>query len=165
MVRMIDLIKNLKDTTADGEKKKKAPAAPAESRTRETPISSPGGEKGISFPRPGGSSLASPPPPSGQGSALQGKVDESGSIRTPRKLEAKTKNCPYLGNKKNRKNAKDYPVPTNVCYAQASKQKSLLRTVTLPHSTINAQRQREFCLSSYNRCPIYQTKEQETPSN
>ncbi|MDA1000887.1 MAG: hypothetical protein O2807_10305 [bacterium] len=161
MVRMIDLIKSSKNAVAGNDKDKKP--ASAESRGRETPFAPPGGEEEkLSFPRMRETSLASPPPSTGQGALLQGNVDESGSIRTPRKLEAKTKNCPYLGTKKDRKNAKDYPVPTNVCYAQASKQKTLLRTTTLPYTTVNAQRQREFCLSSYNRCPVYQGKEKET---
>ncbi|MEE9273861.1 MAG: hypothetical protein V3V62_00955 [bacterium] len=91
--------------------------------------------------------------------SLQGPGD---SLRTPNKLDAASRHCPYLGGKKDPKQAKDLPSSTNVCYAKSSVEKKLLRTITLPYSIIAAQRQRENCLSSYIRCPLYQAKERKT---
>jgi len=96
------------------------------------------------------------------GSVLDADEEDSGGIRSSRKLEAKVRTCPHLGGRGRREDVKDFPVATNVCYAAESKEKKLLRTIILPYSPISAQRQREFCLStSHPRCPIFQAKEKQ----
>ncbi len=84
-----------------------------------------------------------------------------GSLRSPTSLDAKSKYCPYLGGRKERERIIDYPVLSNVCFAEGSKEKKLLRTLTLPFSVIVPQRQREFCLATYTRCPVFQAKQKE----
>ncbi len=66
---------------------------------------------------------------------------------------------PAIMRRKEREKIIDYPAQTNVCFAEGSKEKKLLRTLTLPFSVIPPQRQREFCLATYNRCPVYQAKQ------
>jgi hypothetical protein len=88
-----------------------------------------------------------------------GKKSAGGSLRSPTSLDVKSKYCPYLGGRKERERIVDYPVVSNVCFAEGSREKKLLRTLTLPFTVIPPQRQREFCLATYSRCPVYQSKQ------
>lgn len=156
MVRMIDLIKR-------AESKKKEPSAPEPAA--EEPEEARPGEGEESQVRLAGLFPRGAPPSAGRprGSVLDAPEEDSGSIRTPPpKLDVKQRYCPYLGGSKVRKEVKDFPVSTNVCYAAESREKRLLRTIIHPYTPISAQRQREFCLStSYLRCPAYQAKEKQ----
>ena len=152
MVRMVDLVKK----SGDG---KSAP--------RDTP-GSPKSQSGDS----GGFSLSSaqaPAPPIStprrRGISLSGKSGERTSLSSPTSLDSKTKYCPYLGGRKNRPKIIDYPAVSNVCYGEESREKKLLRTVILPFSLVPAARQRELCLATYRRCPIYQAQEKEKAKN
>lgn len=143
MVRMVDLVKSGgKDGDPDPRKKKKS-GFPEQlkmgSRSLEGESSAPIDLSG-SKPR-------------------AGKREKS--LHSPTSLDAKTKNCPYIGGRKERGKIIDYPALSNVCYAEGSREKKLLRTITYPFSVVPAQRQREFCLATYNRCPLYQSKQKE----
>jgi hypothetical protein len=86
---------------------------------------------------------------------------ETGSLRSPTKLDVKQRYCPYLGGKSNQEDVTEHPMPQNVCYAKETVEKKLLRTVTLPFTAIPAQRQREFCLGTFSRCHLFKEKEGE----
>ena len=88
-------------------------------------------------------------------------VRETGSLRSPTKLDVKQRHCPYLGGRSNQEDVTEHPVPQNVCYAKETVEKKLFRTVTLPFTTIPAPRQKEFCLGTYSRCPLLQRKKKE----
>ncbi len=153
MVRMIDLIK--KGGSGDDEE------SPRRRSSREK--SPPSSEEPLqmvppgAFPQGGSGAKAPPRDKDAPGSAGEGSI----SLQSPnKKLGVKQRYCPYLGGRNERSEVRDFPVATNVCYAQESQEKKLLRTITLPYAPIPAQRQREFCLStSYGRCQIYQAKE------
>lgn len=100
-------------------------------------------------------------PNAGRRSVLKSASDDSGNLRKPNSLSAKSKYCPFLGGRMDRGKIIDYPVMGNVCYAEGSQEKKLLRTITYSFSAVPAQKQREFCLATYNRCPLYQEKEQD----
>ena len=85
-------------------------------------------------------------------------VRETGSLRSPTKLDVKQRHCPYLGGRSNQEDVTEHPVPQNVCYAKETVEKKLFRTVTLPFTTIPAPRQKEFCLGTYSRCPLFKGK-------
>jgi hypothetical protein len=141
-------------------------------------------EKGpLRFPSPEHYTHASAPPPAARGakvpaapaapsrergSLLHGDLDEprGKSLATvPKNLGVKQRYCPYLGGKAKRESVQDYPAAINVCYAQESQERKLLRTYTLPFAAVSAQRQREFCLSSsYARCPVFLAKEKGSPA-
>ncbi len=174
MVRMVDLVKGEGDKEPDPEKKKKpaspkgggkSSGSPEEERPAKIDLPEPekGAGEGISF----GAAVAS----TGAGASAKDrrsfpgesgkKTSAGGSLRSPTSLDAKSKYCPFLGGRKNREKIISYPVLTNVCYAEGSQEKKLLRTLTFPFSVIPAQRQREFCLATYARCPVYQAKQKE----
>ncbi|MEK6710960.1 MAG: hypothetical protein AABZ64_10315 [Nitrospinota bacterium] len=174
MVRMIDLIKRGGGEAEEEPDRRRSPEEqPPGSLPEEGPLRFPSAEelvRGSAPPAPQARSAAPPPaaPPAPpalsreqQGSLLQGDLEESrGSLRTTKKLDVKQRYCPHLGGKLKRESVQDYPAASNVCYAQESQEKKLLRTITLPFAAIPAQRQREFCLSaSYARCPVFQAKE------
>ncbi|MBI3128556.1 MAG: hypothetical protein HYZ11_13205 [Candidatus Tectomicrobia bacterium] len=163
MVRMIDLIK--KSGGGDEEPDRKQRETLPDSLPEKGPLRFPSAED---FARAGAPAApaarrAAPAAPSRErGSLLQGDLEESrgGGLSTPKNLGVKQRYCPYLGGKAKRESLQDYPAASNVCYAQESQERKLLRTYTLPYAAISAQRQREFCLSSsYARCPVYQAKE------
>ena len=83
------------------------------------------------------------------------------SLTSPASLGQKEKYCPHLGGRKNQEKIIDYPAVSNVCYGAESREKKLLRTVVLPFSLVPAQRQREFCLATFRRCPVFQKLEKE----
>lgn len=176
MVRMVDLVKGGGDKEPNRGKKKKSSSPKggekfSDPSDEEQPaqVDSPesGEDTGISF----GAAVASAgaaeksagaPSNRSQRSVLDdsgGKKSAGGSLRSPTSLDVKSKYCPYLGGRKERERIVDYPVQTNVCFAEGSKEKKVLRTLTLPFSIIPPQRQREFCLATYSRCPVYQAKQ------
>ncbi len=125
-------------------------------------------ESGISFVA--ASSLAGVPSQASplskvRKSVLKGTGGALNSLSTPTSLSAKTKYCPYLGGRKNRSKIIDYPAASNVCYGEESREKKLLRTIILPFSLVPAPRQREFCLATFRRCPLYLAQEKEKAEN
>lgn len=92
-------------------------------------------------------------------SALKGNGGGAKGLSTSTSLGEKTTYCPLLGGRKNRSKIIDYPSVSNVCYGEGSREKKLLRTITLPFSVIPAQKQREYCQATYRRCPIFQSGE------
>lgn len=179
MVRMVDLVKGGGDKEPDPEKKKKSASpkggrvssgSPEEERPAKNDLPEPekGTGEGISFgaavASAGAKEMGASASPPDRRSAPEGsgkKFSGGGSLRSPTSLDAKSKYCPFLGGRKKREKIIDYPVLTNVCYAEGSQEKKLLRTLTFPFSVIPAQRQREFCLATYTRCPVYQAKQKE----
>ena len=172
MVRMIDLIKRSGGgEPEDEEPERRREGALPDSLPEEGPLRFPSAEdfaRASSAPAPPSArppalpSASSAPSRPERGSLLEGDLEESrgGGLRTPKNLGVKQRYCPHLGGKVKRESVQDYPAAVNVCYAQESQERKLLRTYTLPYATVSAQRQREFCLSSsYARCPIFQAKE------
>lgn len=164
MVRMIDLIKR------SGGGEEEPDRSPKEALPEEGPLRFPSPAdftRESSAPAPPSRQTAPPPAPPApsrgeKGSLLGGELEETGGggIRTPRNLGVKQRYCPYVGGKVKRESVQDFPAASNVCYAQESQERKLLRTYSLPYAAVSAQRQREFCLSSsYARCPIFQAKE------
>ena len=119
-------------------------------------------ERGVHFPATT-ESVRSPTkaPPNGRRTILQGSLKGSQCLSTPTSLDSKTKYCPYLGGGTNRTKIIDYPARSNVCFGKESYEKKLLRKLIRPYSLIPAQRQREFCLAAFRRCPTFQAKENE----
>ncbi len=189
MVRMVDLVKGGGDKEPNRGKKKESSSPKGKGKSsgssgEEQPAQLGSSESGKSSRFSFGAAVASaggaaksagaPSTPSGTPSSKGrrsvlddsgGKKSAGGSLRSPTSLDAKSKYCPYLGGRKERKRIIDYPVLSNVCFAEGSKEKKLLRTLTLPFSIIPPQRQREFCLATYNRCPVYQAKQKEEPGD
>ena len=169
MVRMIDLIKR----SAGGDEEPKGPQETLpEALPEKGPLRFPSAEdfaRASAPAAPAARPAAAPPaaPSRERGSLLKGDLEETrgGSLSTPKNLGVKQRYCPYLGGRAKRESLQDYPAASNVCYAQESQERKLLRTYTLPYATISAQRQREFCLSSsYARCPVFQAKEKASPA-
>ncbi len=185
MVRMVDLIKGGGDKEPNRGKKKESsspkgkgesPGSSEEEQPAQLGSPESGKYSGFSF----GAAVASagaaakaagaPSAPSGTPSSKGrrsvldgsgGKKSAGGSLRSPTSLDVKSKYCPHLGGRKERERIIDYPVVSNVCFAEGSREKKLLRTLTLPFSVIVPQRQREFCLATYTRCPVFQAKQKE----
>ena len=168
MVQMVDLVKGGGDKEPNrGKKKKTSSPSSDEEQPAQVDSSESGKDTGISF----GAAVASAGAAEKSTGALSNKsqrsvLDDSGgkksagnSLRSPTSLDVKSKYCPHLGGRKERERIIDYPVQTNVCFAEGSKEKKLLRTLTLPFSVIPPQRQREFCLATYSSCPVYQAKQ------
>ena len=153
MVRMVDLVKSGRDEEPDPRKKKKS-SLPEKGKD-------PSGSSEEERPAQMDLSESEKDTGAGKGISLGG----AGSLRSPTSLGVKSKYCPYLGGRKNRDKIIDYPALTNVCYAEGSQEKKLLRIITFPFSVIPAQRQREFCLATYHRCPVYQAKQKEEPGD
>ena len=156
MVRMVDLVKDNDDRKRDFGK------SASSSRNSQG-----GDEGGISFVAASSSAgvpSQSSPVSKARKSVLQG-TGGGKSLSTPTSLSAKTKYCPYLGGRKNRSKIIDYPAASNVCYGEESREKKLLRTIILPFSLVPAPRQREFCLATFRRCPLYLAQEKEKAEN
>ncbi len=157
MVRMVDLVKD----NDDRKRKSGNPAVPP-------PKNQDGDMGGVSFVA-AASSIGSPaqasPVSKIRKSVLQGTAGGGKSLSTPTSLSAKTKYCPYLGGRKTRSKVIDYPAVSNVCYGEESREKKLLRTIVLPFSLVPAQRQREFCLATFRRCPLFLAQEKEKAEN
>lgn len=166
MVRMVDLVKGGGDEDPKSQKNKKAGSSGGD-LPGET--DSPGPRKGEEGENSIGMAVASSGTAGSRGGAFRnngGPVPEGlgepgsrgGNLRST-SLGVKSRYCPYLGGRKTREKIIDYPVVSNVCYAKGSQEKKLLRTLNFPFSVIPAQRQREFCLAAYPRCPLYQVKQ------
>ncbi len=154
MARMVDLIRNGGDEDKPSSRRK-----PPQSRKGN-------GEEGggVSFTAAAataGSPAQSPSRPKGLGTPLQGPAGGGKSLSSPTSLGQKEKYCPHLGGRKNQKKIIDYPAVSNVCYGAESREKKLLRTIVLPFSLVPAQRQREFCLATFRRCPVFRKLEKE----
>ncbi len=147
MVRMVDLVKNKGD---GGVLPPKRVSSPSSNQTSDT-------DK-ISFVAAKSSEQFSKGT-QGKSSVLKGNGGGAKSLSTPKSLSETTKYCPFLGGRKNRSKVIDYPSATNVCYGEESREKKLLRTITLPFSLVPAQRQRELCQATYRRCPIFKSCE------
>ena len=147
MVRMVDLVKNKGD---EGALPRKGTSLSSSNRTSDT--------VSVSFVAARSSEQFSKGTQERR-SMLKGGGGGAKSLSTPTSLGAKSKYCPFLGGRKNRKKIIDYPPVANVCYGEESREKKLLRTITLPFSVIPAQRQRELCQATYRRCPIFKDDE------
>ncbi len=147
MVRMVDLVKSRGD---GGVLPPKGLSSPSDNHTSDTGR--------VSFVAAKSSEQFSKGA-QGRDSVLKGNGGGAKSLSTPTSLGEKTKFCPFLGGRKNRSKIIDYPSVANVCYGEESREKKLLRTITLPFSVVPAQRQRELCQATYRRCPIFQSDE------
>ncbi len=154
MVRMVDLIRNGGDEDKPSSGRKSPQSRKGSGET--------GG--GVSFTdaaATAGSPAQPASQPKGLGSPLQGPPGSGKSLSLPASLGQKEKYCPHLGGRKNQEKIIDYPAVSNVCYGAESREKKFLRTVVLPFSLVPAQRQREYCLATFRRCPIFQKIEKE----